>query len=295
MKMLLATDGSDYSEWVAEFLTRLDWSPEDTITVFHAIFWMPFGYDQASYLSALREIKNEIAPRLLDSVLAILKPVRAVKSVALEDGAPEQSIIDAALSLNVDMIVIGGKGTRAIESLFLGRVTTSLSVNSPKPVLVVKRKEYAKSGSMKVLFATDGSEHALATEEILSYFPFADDTEITVLNVTWSTFTDIPERFIKERDQLKTIVADMQAPDVTESERITLETAGRLTRRFKNIHVLSRSGDPSGEILKAAEKTEADIIAVGCRGVRGIKGILGSVSRNILAHSKCSVLIGKMC
>ena len=55
---------------------------------------------------------------------------------------------------------------------------------------------------MKVLFATDGSEHSLATEDLLSSVPFADITEVTILNVTWSTFTDIPERFIKERDEL---------------------------------------------------------------------------------------------
>jgi len=38
---------------------------------------------------------------------------------------------------------------------------------------------------------------------------------------------------------------------------------------------------------------QADLVAVGSRGFRGIKGMLGSVSRNILTHSKGSVLIGK--
>jgi hypothetical protein len=47
MKILLATDGSKCSEWVAEFVTRLNWSADDTIVVFHAIFWMPFGVNQA--------------------------------------------------------------------------------------------------------------------------------------------------------------------------------------------------------------------------------------------------------
>jgi nucleotide-binding universal stress UspA family protein len=68
-----------------------------------------------------------------------------------------------------------------------------------------------------------------------------------------------------------------------------------MRKRFSNIRELSRVGDPSSEILKTAEETEADIIAVGCRGLRGIKRVLGSVSRNVLTHSKCSILIGKMC
>jgi len=292
---LLATDGSKYSEWVAEFLTRLNWSPDDAITVFHAIFWMPFGYSQAVYLSTLREIKNEIAPRILDSALDILKPVQAIKSVALEDGAPEQCIVEVALKLDVDMIVIGARGLKAIESLFIGSVTSSIAINSPKPVLIVKRPPYAKLGTMKILFATDGSEQSLATEDMLCSVPFADDAEVTILNVTWSTISDIPDRFITGRDELMKVASDMQTLEITESEKILQGAAERLMKRFKNIHVMYKSGDPSTEILKTAGETEADLIAVGCRGLRGIKRIMGSVSRNILTHSRCSVLIGKMC
>ncbi len=51
------------------------------------------------------------------------------------------------------------------------------------------------------------------------------------------------------------------------------------------------------KILLATDGTaktfEADIIAVGSKGMRGIKGMLGSVSRYVLGHSGCSVLIGK--
>ena len=37
MRVLLATDGSEYSEKAAKFLIRFNWSPQDFITVFHAI------------------------------------------------------------------------------------------------------------------------------------------------------------------------------------------------------------------------------------------------------------------
>jgi nucleotide-binding universal stress UspA family protein len=56
---------------------------------------------------------------------------------------------------------------------------------------------------------------------------------------------------------------------------------------------LVRFGDPSEEILKVAETLNADIIAVGSSGMRGIKGMLGSVSRYVMNHTACSVLIGK--
>lgn len=72
--------------------------------------------------------------------------------------------------------------------------------------------------------------------------------------------------------------------------------AGKVwARDSKDINVLSEIGDASSEILNTAERLKADVIAVGCRGLRGIKGMMGSVSRNVIVHSKCSVLIGKVC
>ncbi|NOZ68981.1 MAG: universal stress protein, partial [Deferribacteres bacterium] len=41
MKILLATDGSEYSDEAARFLTRLDLSADDEIVVLHALSWTP--------------------------------------------------------------------------------------------------------------------------------------------------------------------------------------------------------------------------------------------------------------
>ncbi|MDH5769388.1 MAG: universal stress protein [Nitrospirota bacterium] len=64
-------------------------------------------------------------------------------------------------------------------------------------------------------------------------------------------------------------------------------------RRFKNVRGLTKFGYHAIEILNTAETSKTDIIAVGCRGLKGIKGMMKSLSRNILNHSTCSVLIGK--
>jgi nucleotide-binding universal stress UspA family protein len=63
--------------------------------------------------------------------------------------------------------------------------------------------------------------------------------------------------------------------------------------RFTKINGLTKDGDPILEILNTSNTSNTDIIAVGSKGMRGIKGMLGSVSRYILGHSECSVLIGK--
>ena len=299
MKILFATDGSEYSERAAEFLTRLQYSQDDAITVFHAIYEIPFQDDDVFHLSTLKAIKAEIAPRILDSAVAILKPSRATISVEIEESStarctPEQCIINAAESSGADLIVMGARGIKGIASALIGSVTRLVAIKASKPVMIVKQASRSPSQQMKVLFATDGSGPSLVTGELLCSIPFPDDTEITLVNIVASSFTDIPERYVLEiNERIKDVVASARATELSQSEKIIDQAREDLQKRFKKIEVISRVGDPSAEILKIADTARVDLIAVGSWGFRGIKGMLGSVSRNILTHSKCSVLIGK--
>jgi len=301
MKILLATDGSEYSESTAKFLTRINWSRDDSITVFHAIYAIPFRYDEQFYFNTLKTIKKDIAPKILDSALTILKPVQAIISVEIDEFSPsqctpDQCIINIAETSDMDLIAVGARGIKGIASVFLGSVTRSVAINSPRPVLIVKPEVSGTADRIKILFATDGSSSSLAAGEFLSSIPFPDSAEVTILNVISSGFSDIPERFVLEiNERIKDVVASNRAMEFTQSQNTIEQARDALSGRFKNIDVLSKVGDPSTEILKTVETMGADLVAVGCRGLRGIKGIMGSVSRNILTHSKCSVLIGKTC
>jgi nucleotide-binding universal stress UspA family protein len=301
MKVLLATDGSEYSETAARFLTRMNWSPQDAITVFHAIYALPFPEDEKFHFETLTSIKRELAPKILDSAVAVLKPVRAgisveIKEFCPDECTPDQCIVKAAGSSNADLIAMGARGIKGIASAFLGSVTRLVAIHSPLPVLVVKPTTHKSAGRLKILLAVDGSEHSLATGRYLSSLPFPEDAEVTILHVIASGFSDIPERYVLEvNDQMKDIVAGIKTREFAESEKIVENTRGSLGKRFGTVSVLSKVGDPSEEIANTAESLEADLIAVGCRGTGGRKGMMGSVSKNILSHAKCSVLIGKTC
>jgi nucleotide-binding universal stress UspA family protein len=296
LKILLATDGSECSEGAARFLTCLDLTPDDEITVFHAVSWVPFLYDRESYLTTLKEIRKEIAPKILDATLEILGFSGAKLSTAITDGAADYYIVDAAVKSGMDLIVMGARGVKGIESVFIGCVTKSVSAASPIPVLVTKLPVCGSSKKMNILVAADGSEYSIAAGKLLTMIPFPSDARVTVLNVIWSDFSDIPERFVLEvNERIKEVVAETRSAELREAERIAEEARALLAARFSDVSVMTRVGDPSMEVLKAAETIQSDLIAVGCRGLRGIRGMLGSVSRNIVAHSRCAVLIGKQC
>ena len=294
MKLLLPTDGSEYAEGAARFLGQLPFTPEDEVTVLHVISRVPHRDDMETYYAGLKHIKQDIAPKILDSSVNILKSLPVKIGTTLREGEPAKNIIEVAETAGVDLIVMGARGIKGIKQLIIGSVTRSVALSSSNPVLVIKPPQFAASPKLKVLFATDGSDHANAAGKFLASLPFHRDSEITVLNVVWSAVSDIPERLSLEiGEKIKEDVARARSLEYEASKKVLEPAAKYLKERFSNVNGLTRVGDPSGEILSLAEESNADIIVVGCRGLKGVRGMLGGVSRNILSHSKCSLLIGK--
>jgi len=295
MKILLAADGSEYSKGAARFLTCLNLTRQDEITIFHAVYWIPFLYDAEFYIETFKEIKQEIAPKIIDSIMDILKPLQARISTAIVEGSPAQCIVDAVKGSDADMVAMGARGIKGIEALFAGSVTRAVAIKSPKPVLVIKLPLRKRPG-FKVLYATDGSKYSRDTGNFLTSVPVPDNTEITVLNVVPEEFLDIPETFApKVNERIIEIRDQARSIRLNNSQRIVEQAEKNLSKTIRTIKVMSESGDASTVILRVSDEIKADLIVVGCRGLKGIKGMMGSVSKNVLSHSKCSVLIGKPC
>jgi nucleotide-binding universal stress UspA family protein len=293
MKILLATDGSEYSDRAAKFLTNLNLSSHDEITVLHVITDIPFKDKVASYYSGLKQIKQEIAPKIISATINILRPLNIKINSLLLDGYPGKGIIDTAEDLNVNLIVMGAKGLKGIKRILIGSVTRFVAINSSKPVLVIKTPPVVLSSNLKVLFATDGSGYAKETGRFLISIPFHNDAEITVLHAIQSGL-DIPEKFNMELDErMKKILTEVKSFALKESEKTINQACKFIGDSFTKVNCLTKDGDPALEILNAAKVLKTDIIVVGSKGMRGIKGMMGSVSRYILGHSECSVLIGK--
>ncbi len=291
MKILFATDGSECSEAAARFLTRFHFTPRDEIIVLHVVSEIPYADD---YHAQIRHVIRKVAPKILHAALRILKPVQAGLSSMEEEGAPDATVIKVATDSLVDLVVMGARGLKGMKSLFLGSVTRSVAINSPKPVLVTKPYQWEEPGGMKILFATDGSPSSLSTARLLADIPFPHHSELTIMNVAWSAASNIPERFFMEvDDKIKESVAMARKIEIDEAEKVIGEAKAYLGRRFDRITGIAKGGDPSLEILSESERQESDLIAMGSRGMKGIKGMLGSVSRRILSRSHYPVLIGK--
>jgi phosphoglycerate kinase len=78
-----------------------------------------------------------------------------------------------------------------------------------------------------------------------------------------------------------------------EAERIFATINAALAQQGLTSHgQLMIDGDPADEVLKFADEIGADLIAMGSHGRTGLRRFLmGSVSRQVLDHAKCPVLI----
>jgi nucleotide-binding universal stress UspA family protein len=288
MRIVLASDGSDCSEEAAKFLTHLRFGPADEIIVLHILSAIPYDDD---YHAKVKRLIHRAAPKILNSTLDILKPLRAKIVTLTLEGYPDTIIIDTAVEQNADVIVMGARGVKGLKLLVLGSSTRSVVINSPRHTLVVK-KPISDRGIRKILFAIDGSDCSLATGHFLARLPFPDDAEIIMVHVSQSPLSDIPQKFLADAEDIPT---DDILQRTGEAGEIFENSRNLLSGKFKKIDLLTRVGSPSMEIVEAADSLGADLVAVGSRGLRGLKGMLGSVSRNVLAFAQCSVLVGKVC
>jgi nucleotide-binding universal stress UspA family protein len=291
MKILLATDGSAYSEEAAKFLTCFRFAPQDSIYLFHVVTQIP--YEDDYHKQVLHFIKR-FSPEILQSCADCIATTKAALIKEEVDGVPEDEIVKTAKVRDVDLIVMGARGVKGIASLFLGSVTRAVAIQADRPLLVTKPHEEKVCRPLKILFATDGSDSAQVTARVLSEMPFMEGSELTILNIAWSSFVNLPDRYAMEvNTAMKNELEKIRAMESERAEKVLAKARTLLSESFGQVHTLIKGGDPTAVVLKTAEEIKADLIAVGSRGHKGVKGMLGSVARRILGRSKCAVLIGK--
>ncbi len=145
---------------------------------------------------------------------------------------------------------------------------------------------------MRILLATDGSEHSEAVLNEITRRPFPANSELRIISVV-----DPPMPLAEE--SLATSAGYHGELEKIELERArtAVEDAALRLRdnaegRSLNITTEILSGSPKRVILEEAETFGADLIVVGSHGHGALERfLLGSVSQAVALHAKCSVEI----
>jgi nucleotide-binding universal stress UspA family protein len=129
---------------------------------------------------------------------------------------------------------------------------------------------------IRVLLCTDGSESAAAAQRLLGSLPVPSGSSVRSLSV---------------------VSPSWRAPDWA-VEEWTLTLAERAAARLRwpgvTVSAASSEGAVACEILREAERFDADLVILGSRGLTGVEAfLLGSVARNVAHHAPMPVLVAR--
>ena len=152
MKILIATDGSEFSEEAVERCCQTVINAENPmvkiVSVYEqplmAVAAAPYAIPAAYNPNLEKEIKElaaqavEQAERKIRERFPDLKENLTTKVLR---GSPEQAIVEEAEEWGADLIVVGSHGYGFWERMFLGSVSNAIIHHAPCSVMVVRKSK----------------------------------------------------------------------------------------------------------------------------------------------------------
>ena len=150
MKVLIATDGSDYSNAAVEECCRMVIRPEtsdilivsafeDTYPISAEPFAISAEYYQ-KFADGLNELAGNFIKKAEDTIRARFPETKLKISTEVMRGGPDQQIIEKAKEWNADLIVVGSHG-RGFWGRLLGSVSDGVVHHAPCSVMVVRKRD----------------------------------------------------------------------------------------------------------------------------------------------------------
>lgn len=149
MKILIATDGSEFSKAAVKTICQMATNTENTrvkvVSVFEppimvaaAPYALPVEYN-ASLDKGLREQAVQAAARAERQIRECFPDLEDNLTTQILRGSPAQAIVEEAEQWGADLIVVGSHGYGFWKRMFLGSVSNAIVHHAPCSVLVVRK------------------------------------------------------------------------------------------------------------------------------------------------------------
>lgn len=291
MRIVIGIDGSASSLEARDLVASLSW-PEGTTVTLITVFELPTAWlgDPAltagEWVFAAADELRADADRQLTELAVPLEDHGLHVDRRVVHGRAASVILDLAKELSADLIVLGSRGQGPIASMLLGSVSAEVAEQADCSVLVARGPRVAR-----LLVATDGSECAGIIPDELAAWGVFKDLPATCLSVTP---VDSPAfKLMVSLYAMGSEPLEAQQRELAEAyRRHAAVMADDLSATGIPTQAEVRAGDAAHEIIGAAEAHDADLVVTGSRCLHGLdRWLLGSVARNVLLHTRASVLI----
>jgi len=136
MKILLAIDGSKFSQAAVQQLIAQASPPEAEVRLLHVIELWPVHIHNPTW--DFRQEKREEAEQLLARTAQQLRAVGFNVTTVAKEGDPRVDVIDVAAEWHADLIMLGSHGRKGLKRFLVGSVSEAVALHAPCSVLIVR-------------------------------------------------------------------------------------------------------------------------------------------------------------
>lgn len=270
-RVVVGYDGSEGStralRWAADHAAPRRWRLE----VAHAAPLWPYDARNPDH----RE--RRVAQELVDAAARLVEAERPSLEVTthVDVSLPARLLLRRAYGAAA--VVVGAHGRGGFPGMHVGSVGTQVAAHATCPVVVVR--EAAGRG---VVVGVDGSEASEAAVGFAFEEAAVRGEPLTALHAwvaAYAALGDIP-------------IYDQLSPDEDELAALLSEGIAGWREKFPEVDVqqVVQNLHPVAALVDASR--DARLVVVGSRGRGGFTGLLlGSVSRSVLQHARCSVAV----
>jgi nucleotide-binding universal stress UspA family protein len=242
--------------------------------------WRGAGYSLDGVRREMRRRGEQVSAFIVEP----LDKLGIAAEVVIMRGDPAWLIAYEARKWAADLTLMRAHNRADFRSWMLGSVAKSVMRTAPCSVEVVRVVKddlsVVGNGHMKILLATDGSEHSAAAARAVAERPWPEGTEVKVMSTVNPLVYSIEEMGLF--DAGGTLRAHRAIGDATQILKgVGVKTSGEVI-----------AGKACKRIIDEAEQWGADLIVVGKQDRRGLRRLLsGSVSERVASGAPCSVKI----
>ncbi|MFD1293280.1 universal stress protein [Lutibacter holmesii] len=274
-RILVPIDFSKQAEYAAKVAVSIAKLTNSKIYLLHMLE-LPTGViDPSSYGSSSNTPTALLFLKRAYQKFENFKKLPFFEGVEMEDSVlfhkAYDGIIDESVKNDIDLIVMGSKGTSGLEEMLIGSNTEKVVRNSDIPVLVIKQ-EIENFKINNIVFASNFHIDARKSFQKILNFTTIFDAQLHLLKInTIHNFETTKE----SSDAIRNFINDFDLSNYT-------------LNIYNDISV-------EAGVLNFAKVIDADVILLNTHGRRGLAHLFtGSIGEDLANHAKLPVVTFKI-
>ena len=277
-KILLAVSGLGHAEEMLKNLEELPSIQQANVTVLHVV--------PPQVTAEGMTAKWEEGGKILASAIQSLNLNPSHVSSILRQGEPKDVVRQVADEINADLIIMGSRGLKRLNSILSNSVSQYVFQLSSRPMLLVKDDVYVKRVN-RIMVAMDASDAAKRCLDLALFL-----------------LRDIKggQLILAHVNKNSSGKPDKVSPTKEGKDPVLTPALAEAKKQGVSARYVTSSGQPGAEICRLAEEMNIDLLMLGSPDRRptiaknfvDLDRLLGtSLSDYVRVHANCPVLLAR--